>query len=908
MPAELRDTKRLRDLLRAGITLALIAAFGRALAPAETIWIEGEKPVRSTMNRHPWYDSVKRDQLSGGDFISNFNNDKPAEAEYVAEAEQGGRYEFWVRANPVQASLSYRLNGGEWTPIDLDKNQSGSTNIAADGKPDLRFIAWARVGPVELVKGRNTVSFRMDSKNNHHGALDCFVLANEPFQPRGILKPDELAQYAKQIAQQNKGWFAFDPKPDAFRAESGFDLRALNEKAAGEHGFISVKGSQFILGDTGRPVRFWGVNGPPGDLKDPESLHALGRLLAKYGVNLVRVHGGYFDASGEVDPAKVQHAIDVVEAMKQAGIYSHFSIYFPLWLTPKPGTSWLAGYDGNKHPFAALYFNKDFQRKYVEWWKALLLTPGRKSGKRLVDEPAVAGLEMINEDSYFFWTFSADNIPDPQLRILEKQFGEWLVDRYGSLDAALAKWNGQKTPRDNPGEGRMGFRPIWNMFNERSDRDKDTARFLFESQRGFYQKTYDFLRRIGFRGVMTASNWITASPQYFGPLEKLSYMTGDFVDRHGYFSCNHQGDQAAWSVRDGHTYSDRSALRFEAEEPGKPKQFVHPAMDPSYNNKPSMISETTFTRPNRYRSEAPLFYAAYGALQDSDAIVHFALDSSTWAVKPGFFMQPWTLLSPAMMGQFPAAALVFRKGLVEPGAVLADLTLKEEDLLNLIGTPLPQDAAMDELRLKDVPQGTKLKPGGIIDPLVHFAGRANVNFTPHGHGASSRLVNLKPYVNRAAKTVTSTNRQLLLDYGKGVLRIDAPAAQGVSGDLKAAGSADLKDIVITSAMPLGHIIVVSLDDEPLASSRRMLLQVMSEEKATNFQTEPAGAGARRITNIGQDPWLVKELSGTMKFKRADAGELKVTALDFSGYPAKQLGSAAEIELQSATLYYLISRE
>ena len=47
-------------------------------------------------------------------------------------------------------------------------------------------------------------------------------------------------------------------------------------------------------------------------------------------------------------------------------------------------------------------------------------------------------------------------------------------------------------------------------------------------------------------------------------------------------------------------------------------------MDPSYDNKPSMNSETTWNRPNRYRSEAPLYYAAYGALQDSDAIVHFA--------------------------------------------------------------------------------------------------------------------------------------------------------------------------------------------------------------------------------------------------------------------------------------------
>ena len=72
-------------------------------------------------------------------------------------------------------------------------------------------------------------------------------------------------------------------------------------------------------------------------------------------------------------------------------------------------------------------------------------------------------------------------------------------------------------------------------------------------------------------------------------------------------------------------------------------------------------------------------------LQDTDAIVHFALDSASWTVKPGFFMQPWTLMSPAMMGQFPAAALIYRKGLVATGDLLVDLNLKIGDLARLAG-------------------------------------------------------------------------------------------------------------------------------------------------------------------------------------------------------------------------------
>jgi len=49
--------------------------------------------------------------------------------------------------------------------------------------------------------------------------------------------------------------------------------------------------------------------------------------------------------------------------------------------------------------------------------------------------------------------------------------------------------------------------------------------------------------------------------------------------------------------------------------------------------------------------------------------------------------------------------------LIKPGKVLASINLNTTDLLNLKGTPLPQDANFDELRLKDVPQGTDVNPG-----------------------------------------------------------------------------------------------------------------------------------------------------------------------------------------------------
>lgn len=896
--------------LRAGILWKVVRVGAGLLALAALtgpvrgswIWVEGERPTRATVQRHPpWYDKVKRDQFSGGDFLSHWA-DRPGEASYRVRATEAGPYTLWVRANPVKSRLSYRLGGGPWTPIATDGPQRDAANVAADGKLDLRFLAWIDAGRVTLAKGDNVLQFRMHSDDHNHGYLDCFVLTDEPFQPRGALKPDQLAAADREASAAEAGWFAFGPGPDRFSATSGFDLRGLNEPEAGRGGFIGVKDSDFVHTATGQAVRFWGVNGPAS--QDRDGLRREARMLAKRGVNLVRIHHAVFDEKGEVDRAAVLRALEAVEALKAEGIYTHFSIYFPLWLKPAPDTPWLRGYDGNQHPFAALFFNEDFQATYRAWWTALLTTPSPTTGRGLVDDPAVMGLEVLNEDSYLFWTFTDKNLPEPQLRMLESRFGAWCGKKYGSIDEALRAWGGGRLGRDDPSAGRLAFRPLWNLAHERTARDRDTARFLVESQRAFYEETYRFLRGLGFRGVITASNWTTASPEVLGPLEKYTYTAGDFLDRHGYFGCRHRGENAAWSIREGHTYVDRSALRFDPEEPGKPRVFAHPAFDPSYDGKPSMISETTWTRPNRYRSEAPLFYACYGALQGSDAVVHFALDGASWSVKPRFFMQPWTLMSPAMIGQFPAAALIYRRGLVAEGETLVQLDLKLGDLLDLKGTPLPQDAALDELRAKDVPRGTTLKPGEVIDPLVHLAGRADVRFTERG--GPPRLADLSRLIDRDRKVVTSSNGQLRLDYGKGLLAIDAPAAQGISGALREAGTVELADLTVSSGLELGHVVAVSLDGRPLASSRKVLVQAMSEERPSGFRTEPAGDRERRITSLGRDPWMVRNLEGLLRFKRPDAPRLKVTALDPNGEPVREVGRASEFRLAPDAIYYLIA--
>lgn len=55
------------------------------------------------------------------------------------------------------------------------------------------------------------------------------------------------------------GRFPFAPAVDDFNDTVLLDLRSLNEKAAGEHGWVRSDGKGgFVRGD-GRPLRFWAV-------------------------------------------------------------------------------------------------------------------------------------------------------------------------------------------------------------------------------------------------------------------------------------------------------------------------------------------------------------------------------------------------------------------------------------------------------------------------------------------------------------------------------------------------------------------------------------------------------------------------------------------------------------------------
>lgn len=853
------------------------------------VWIEGENPKATNFpapDRHSFAPANASEAavLSGGKWLGGEGKrSAPLFAEYAVNISEAGTYQLFARKFWKHGPYRWRFDQGPW--------QSVTDQVALlDDGPIRQFVVanWTSAGSATLTKGAHTL--RIESTSNDGAiAFDAFLVTLDPFTPRGKMKPGEKYNRAPE------GYFPFEPDADPFKP-SAIDLRALNEKFAGENGFIRPKGEEFVHGANGEPVRFWAQNtGNDALLLDDASLALMARSMAKQGVNLIRLHGPVFGNDWtKADAGHVRNVQRFVRAMKKEGIYTSLSIYFPLWFQPQ-GTQ-MAGYNGQKHPFAAHYFNPDFIRNYRAWWNGLLTTPDPVTGKPLRDEPAVAMLEMVNEDSYFFWTFTPyENIPAEQMAILEKLFGDWLTKKHGSVAKALQTWGGEAKRGDNAAAGRAGFRPLWEVANVKDQRSKDTAAFLAEHQRKWYDATYAYLKNdLKYPGMVYGSNWITADPRVLGPLDKWSNAGGDFFDRHGYFDIGHEGEAAGYSIRAGHTFSDASALTF----PGG--NFSLPIFDIRYDNKPSTITELNWTPPNRLRADLPLVSAAYGLLQGSDALFFFASASPSWEGGIAKF----GIRTPVIAGQYPATAYLFRKGLVKAGPVAVEANLAVSKLMNLEGAPVTAPQNLDQLRAADVPgQPKRVEALGGIDPLTFLVGKVAVNFTPDVRPSST--LNIGRYIDRDRKVVRSATGELTWDYGQGLVTVDSPMAQGLTGFLS---KGRLSTNAVDAQIPLeyGSVVLVALDGKPILESGKILLQVMSQESVYGFQT--SGSGKLTITDAGSAPLVVKKLRGTVSLKRPDAGALKVTALDANGYPRQVLsGGAARIALLEDAFYYLIER-
>jgi len=910
------NTKNEWSLTIVVLCVLLSAGVPRAMAAADYVWWEAENPKATNCDQITDEGDAGREALSGGKWIGSEikPGDAPRFLEYEVTIPSDGNYEFFARKFWQHGPFRWRFDDRPWQEM----THEGMTLLDNVVLRKFWCVNWVPVGHVDLTKGTHSLRIESTAKE---GAFffDCFLLTRKPFTPRGKIRPDDLAP------PPPSGWFNFLPQGDD-SAKSLIDLRELNEKNAGDGGYITAKGEHFVHGKTGEIVRFWGVDAGPSVIRMPHDyVDRLAAFLAKKGVNLVRAHGRIVIGNGpralECDKDYLDQLYYFQNAMKKQGIYTHLSIYFPLWLrlgkTTNPAFKSYTEipYFGDNPPFAIHFFNPAFQAVMKGWWKELLTTKNPYSGMTLADDPAVFGTEMLNEDSLFFYTFHNGTFPKDQRQMFERQFHEWLIGKYGSLDKARAAWGGETNKNDADAvEGVaaiIDLRPPGNK--PATQRQIDTLEFQAGTQMRFFTVMRDYLKKeLGFKGVIDSSNWITCDPKHLTPVEKWTNLQTDFMDYHAYFGVPRQS-VVSGGVGPGEIYADRSMLRMD---PGKgdgkksffaPASFTPPFVDMVYSGQPSMVSEYAYLGFNRFRGEMPLVNAALFAQSGIDAPVCFIVQAVPgWSsAETGLY----EINTPSDIGQYPAAALIFRKGLVRETDPVVHAILNQNDMMHLKGTPLVTGNNDDDNRkeLKNLPGHDDT----LINPKMFALGKIKLDIVAD-QPTSLKSVKLADYENKTTKTLTSLTGETVWDYGRALYQIRTPQAQAAVGFLDKCGPIDLGDIVIESGNEFASIALVAMDGKPIATSRKMLLQVFTEKQNAQYKTEPAtvpgGEGAKKIVSIGEWPIQIRMLAGSIRFKRPDADALKIAACEPNGNAVGPASSPSgkSFALRPDILYYLIT--
>src|ERR1019366_3234904 len=500
--------------------------------------------------------------------------------------------------------------------------------------------------------------------------------------------PDEAALLARQVdldrltkTLAGPDWFTFEPGDDLGASVIG--MENWLEKPAGRRGAVQVAGDRFQFAD-GTPVKFWGVNlaydyGCAPAKADAEFTAA---RFAKYGINAVRLHKFTYptDQSGIADPndstRMTPEGLDRLDyfsvKLRQRGIYYAWSHTYGFHVTPGQRDR-LFAYDeiaknlkGNTCGFINLA--EDVQDLLIKTVVNLLKHTNPHTGLSYAADPALAYIELQNEDDIFFYTTTdAFNACPTYKKLFIARFSDWLKAKYVSEENLQRAWGdalnpGESlaakniVPQTNPwfyGDGNLPQQTGGNR-----QRLLDTAQHFHELQNKFYTRFVKAIRDAGYQGALCGSPWQAPAmlPHY---LNLRSDALVGFIDRHNYF----EGGLFGSMLRQPGGGYFSSGLQQVADRPFGLSEWIH-------------------VYPSLYSAEGPAIVAAYGlGLQGWDASFVFQshVNAHTFNDRVGWL--PWGVWEgdvPAQLGQYPALARMIYRGDVQQGEIISTRRVSQD--------------------------------------------------------------------------------------------------------------------------------------------------------------------------------------------------------------------------------------
>ena len=683
------------------------------------------------------------------------------------------------------------------------------------------------------------------------------------------------------------GWFVFAPSSTSEPGAVG--LADWLDAPAGRHGALGMQNGRLVFAD-GTLVKFWGTNhgNGPDDITpilapDRAEAEARASWYAKFGINIIRFHRFAWDDSEPVASrtstvlsAKAVDGMDYYSAtLKRYGIYLNWSHIFGL--QPLAGDrSRLLAYDevvqpGNKDflgtsTYGVVNLFEDLQALSVERTVKMLNHRNPYTGSRYADEPALAIIELQNEDNAW-WTAEDSLRHMPTYRTkLSAMFCDWLRIKYGTEKALVTAWGrrglnlwpelqaGEHLDRNNiyPPPDRQYYQPTAFVESPARQRLLDCAQFLHERQDAFYQRYAAAIRATGYKGILIGSNWKADNgvPHYYNLL--ADYNVG-LVDRHNYYGAD------AYHMPIGKPFGTTVSMLRRSDF-----GLLRVGMD-QVMNRPFAISEWTSVVPNEWVAEGPPVIAYYGlGLQGWDASFHFASNHSGFAnnlESPNVY----NTNSPTQAGLFPLLARAVYRGDVREGSpVLPRRQLSLDDLHHgKIGFLENTDEAHDA----DVEQVVSIP----LDALS--VGKVELEFTDQPQRIETP-VDLSRWRN--GSVTRSNTGELVHDSIAGFFTVSTRATKAVVG---AAGDGlhQLGDIGIKVSNRFAVIIVTDAERSgDLSTTKRVLVGLMARAQNSGQRYD---AARDQLEALGTKPILLEGVTIELMWPRLVGATVHVLGHD-----------------------------
>ena len=211
---------------------------------------------------------------------------------------------------------------------------------------------------------------------------------------------------------------------------------------------LIADGSHFSCG--GKPIKIFGMNLTfSSNFPSKSYSSALAARLSAAGINCVRLHhmdyfnypNGIWDSSNPttLSPQALDLLDYFIDQLAMDGVYVNMNLHVSRTHStylglPDPGTD----FDKIADIFTPQII--DAEKDYAH---QLLTHVNPYRSVRYADDPAIAFVEITNEDSFFMWDGDQKlrALPSYYADLLKKQYNSWLISRYTTTSALSTAWS-----------------------------------------------------------------------------------------------------------------------------------------------------------------------------------------------------------------------------------------------------------------------------------------------------------------------------------------------------------------------------------------------------------------------------------------------------------------------------------